>query len=157
MPLSEAPLSELYLLFLVVFVLIGLQPALQKGARKISKLLEKAGAEREKLAPSDKDVHAAIFADHGATHALNDFEIIVLQRLSRLGNKAASSGQINETLLFGDAVLKRTLWSLHRRGLVSLRISKLLGPRFMLSESGRRHALEQGYLVELQERAGLVA
>lgn len=151
MPLSKDALSELFSLFLVVFVLIGMQPTLQKGAAKLSKLLKKAADKKDKLAPSEKEVHAAIFADHHATYALNDFEIIVLQRLSRFGNKAASTRQINETLLFGDAVFHKTLRSLHRRGLITLRVSRLLGPRFKLSDSGRHYALEQGYLVELHE------
>lgn len=155
MPETDAPLSELFTLFLMVFVLIGLQPALQKGAKKLSQMLEMAADKREHLAPSEKEVHAAVFVEHQGTYALNDFEIIVLQRLSRFGNKAVSASEINETLLFGDAVFKKTLWSLHRRGLISLRVSKMLGPRFMLSASGRRYALDQGYLVELQERGGV--
>lgn len=155
MPLSKDALSELFTLFLALFVLIGMQPALQKGAAKLSKLLKAAGDKKDKLAPSEKEVHAAIFVDHHATYALNDFEIIVLQRLSRFGKRAISARQINETLLFGDAVFQKTLWSLHRRGLINLRVSKLLGPRFKLSESGRRYALEQGYLVEFQEKKGM--
>lgn len=155
MPESGEALSELFTLFLVVFVLIGLQPTLQKGARKLSQLLEKAADKRETLAPSSQEVHAAIFANHQATYALNDFELIVLQHLARFGNKAVSARQINESLLFGDEVFKKTLWSLHRRGLISLRVSKFLGPRFMLSENGRRYALEQGYIVQFQQKEGV--
>jgi len=150
--LSDAPLADLFTLFLVVFVLIGMQPTLQKGARALSQLLDKVDSKREKLAPSDKEIHTAIFSEHHATKALNDYELIVMQRLSRLEGRAASSRQINETLLFGDTVFKKTLWSLHRRGLISLRVSKLLGPRFMLSEIGRRYAIEQGYIVEFRHK-----
>ncbi len=155
MPVSESPLSDWFTLFLVLFVLIGMQPTFQKGARWLSRFLDKASDKREQLGPADKDVHAAIFANRQASFDLNDFEIIVLQRLARLSNKPASASHINETLLFGDAVFKMTLWSLHRRGMVSLQVSKFLSPRFMLSENGRRYALEQGYIVEFQQKEGM--
>lgn len=136
----------------MVFVLIGMQPTIQKGARWLSRLLEMATDKKERLAPSDKEVHAAIFTGNHSTQDLNDFEIIVIQHLSRRGKKAVSARQINENLLFGDTVFKKTLWSLHRRGLISVRMSKLLGPRFILSESGRKYALKQGYIVQFQQK-----
>jgi DNA-binding MarR family transcriptional regulator len=80
----------------------------------------------------------------------------VLRRIAQAGGKAMSSKQINESLLFGDAVLSRTLKSLYRRGYLNLRISKFLGRRFILSDSGHRFAVEQGYIVSLRERKGLM-
>jgi len=67
-----------------------------------------------------------------------------------------SRKQINESLLFGDAVLTRTFKSLYRRGYLNLRISKFMVKRFILSESGRRYAVEQGYIVQLRESKGLI-
>ena len=67
-----------------------------------------------------------------------------------------SRKQISEALLFGDAVLTRTLQSLYRRGYLNLRISKFMGKRFILSESRLRYAMEQGYVVSIRERKGLI-
>ena len=149
-------LSEMVAIFLALFVLIGLQPALQRGGAKLRKLLEAAEKSKDKLVSHLETDHAEIFPDYPVNEPMNDFEIIVLRRIAQARGKAMSRKQINENLLFGDAVLKKTLWSLHRRGMLNLRVSKFLGPRFILSESGHRYALEQGYIVELHERAGLV-
>jgi hypothetical protein len=87
---------------------------------------------------------------------LNDIEIIVLRRIAQAGRKSLSRKQINESLLFGDEVLSKTLKSLYRRGYLNLRMSKFMGPRFILSDTGRRYALEQGYIVQLREHKGLI-
>jgi hypothetical protein len=52
--------------------------------------------------------------------------------------------------MLGTAVLQKTLKSLHRRKLIHVRISTLLGPKFTLSETGRRYAIEQGYIIHIR-------
>jgi hypothetical protein len=59
---------------------------------------------------------------------------------------------VNAPLLFGTDILHRTLKSLHRRGMLRVKVSLLLGQRFTLAEAGRRYALEQGYIIKIQER-----
>ncbi|MDT8440064.1 MAG: hypothetical protein RQ723_00210 [Desulfuromonadales bacterium] len=142
-------LSELVVIFLAIFVLIGLNPALQRAGVRLRKFLEEAEQSQDRLVAHVESDHAALFAEHSGNEPLNDFETIVLRRIAQARGKALSRRQINESLLFGDAVLKRTLRSLHRRGLLSLQLSRLLGPRFALSASGLSYAREQGYIVEL--------
>ena len=156
MPLSDIPLSVQVILFLTVFVLIGIYPFIKKSMAQLRKLMDAGDKPQKMFSSLIKDAHQDAFPEHLTSGPLNDFEIIVLRRLAQAGGKAMSRKQINESLLFGDAVLTRTLKSLYRRGYLKLRISKFMGQRFILSESGRRYAVEQGYIVQLRESKGLI-
>ena len=156
MPLSELPLSSLVLIFLSIFVLIGINPAIKRAAVKLRKLLEDKARSGNPFASLPDNTHAEIFTDYPSSEPMNDFEIITLRRIAMARGKALTRKQVNEPLLFGDAVLAKTLKSLYRRQMISLRISKFFGQRFVLSEAGRRYALEQGYIVQFHERKGLM-
>jgi hypothetical protein len=155
-PLTDLPLPVLVALFLAIFVMIGVHPALRKAAQKIRDLLHSISPPDKPVAPLHKDVHAGIFADTAGTRQLNDYEIIVLRRLAQSGGKALSRKQVNAPLLFGDAVLHKTLRSLHRRGLLKVQLSTWFGQRFSLSKAGHRYALEQGYVIKIHERKGFL-
>ena len=156
MPLSDFPLSAQVILFLVIFVLIGIYPFIKKSMAQLRKLIDAVDNPQKMFASRIKNVHQDVFTEQLTSGPLNDFEVIVLRRIAQAGGKAMSRKQINEPLLFGDAVLTRTLQSLYRRGYLNLRISKFMGKRFILSEPGRRYAMEQGYIVSLKERKGLI-
>ena len=152
MPLSDMQISVLVALFLAVFVLIGIYPALQRSADVIRKLVHSADRLDKPVTSFRGDAHAAIFSDKLISRQMNDFEIIVLRRLAQSGDKTLTLKQVNAPLLFGTDILHRTLRSLHRRGMLRVKVSTLLGQRFTLSETGRRYALEQGYIIMIQER-----
>jgi DNA-binding MarR family transcriptional regulator len=156
MPLSDFPLSAQVVLFLVIFVLIGVYPFIKKSMAMLRKLLEAGDKPQHISAAQTRNIHQALFSEQLTSGPLNDFEIIVLRRIAQAGGKSMSRKQINEELLFGDAVLSKTLKSLYRRGYLNLRVSKFMGVRFVLSESGRRYAQEQGYIVKLRENKGLI-
>ena len=154
MSLSDVPMPLLVALFLAVFVLIGIHPALQRSAARIRKLVHSAAQPQNLVSTFPGDVHADLFAEHSTSQPLNDFEIIVLQRFSQAGDKALSRKQVNAPLLFAPQTLNNALKSLHRRGMIDIRVSSLLGQRFTLSATGRRYAVEQGYLLIIEERKG---
>ena len=156
MPLSELPVSVMVVLFLTVFVLIGIHPVLKRTAERIRKLVHSAAQPKKPVGPLLKDVHADIFADQSTSRQLNDFETIVLRRLAQAGGKSLSRKKVNEPIHLGTAILHKTLRSLYRRGLIHVRLSKLLGQRFTLSEAGRQYAIEQGYIIKTHERKGLL-
>ncbi|NOR49622.1 MAG: hypothetical protein GQ530_01130 [Desulfuromonadales bacterium] len=152
MPLSDMPMRLLVILFLAVFVLIGINPAIKKAAVALRKLLHSAAQRKELIGTRLEDVHAEIFAESRSSRQFNDFEIIVIRRLAQAGGKALSRKQLNAPLHLGTTVLHKTLKSLHRRELIHVSISTLLGQRFILSEAGRRYAIEQGYIINMHER-----
>jgi hypothetical protein len=131
--------------------MIGINPAIKKASAKLRKLLDSAKQSYAPFATRLEDLHSEIFVEPEASRRLNDFEIIVLRRLAQAGGKALSSKQVNEPLLLGTAILHKTLKSLHRRRLIRVQLSTLLGQRFVLSSEGRQYALEQGYIVEVHD------
>ena len=153
-PLSDIPLSILVPLFLAVFVLIGIYPALRATAEIIRKLVHPPATSKKPFAAPHRDVYADMFAEQPGSLPMNDFEIIVLRRLAQAGGRSLSRKQVNEPLLLGSAVLNKTLRSLHRRGMIYVTLSRLLEQRFFLSEAGRRYAVEQGYIIKIQEHKG---
>lgn len=152
MPLSDMPTRLLLILFLMVFVLIGINPAIQRAAVRLRKLLSSTSQRKGLIEPRLDDVYSEMFAESRSSLQLNDFEIIVIRRLAQAGGRALSLKQLNAPLLLGKAVLHKTLKSLYRRKLINVKISTLLGQRFFLAEAGRRYALEQGYILNLHER-----
>lgn len=154
MPLSDLPLTVLVSLFLTIFVLIGIQPALKRAARKLRRWRSKTAPARKPAVAPLSDVHADLFSEPLPKRPLNDFEIIVIRRLAQASNKALTRKEVNEPLLFGSAILQKTLQSLHRRGLIQVSLSTLFGQRFRLSKTGRSYALEQGYLMKIRSREG---
>lgn len=149
MPFRELPLSVLVTLFLVLFLLVGIYPALKRTADRIRQLRRTAARARQPLAVRREELHAELYAEQ-TDGPLNDFEALVLQRFARSG-KALSPKQLNATLLFQQENLHRALRMLRRRGLIRLTVNPLGGRRFALSETGLRYAMEQGYIVRLQE------
>lgn len=154
MPFSEPPLPVLVVLFLAVFILIGINPALKRAAKRLRLWFLAAVQTKDPVVKHIEDAHAGIFEKSSGSRPLNDFEIIVLRRIAQAGGKSLTRKEVNEPLLFGSKILNRTLASLHNRGLIQVRVSSLLGLRFALSAFGRRYAAEQGYMVEIHERNG---
>lgn len=151
MPFSDLPLPVLVSLFLTVFVVVGIYPAMRRAVAKLRRLRRTAAQAKTPLAPNYDNVHTERSDRSPAAAPLNDFEIIVLRRLAQADGKTLSRRQVNAPLHLGRANLDRTLQSLNRRGLAQLHLSPLLGPRFSLTEAGRRYALEQGYIVPLHQ------
>ena len=152
MPLSELPLSLLVIIFLTVFVLIGINPGLQRAARKLRKRLHFADLSKDPFSTRLNGLHAGLFAGPPSSRPLNDFEMIVLQRLAQSGGKSLSRKELNASLLLGPSILHQTLDSLFGREMVAVTVSPLLFQQFTLTATGRRYVIEQGYMVEVRER-----
>ena len=130
------PIRLLVILFLVVFVLIGINPAIQKAAVSLRKLLCSAAQRKELIGTRLDDVHAEIFAESLTSRQLNEFEIIVIRRLAQAGGKALSRKQLNDPFLLGTAVAHKTLKSLHRRELIHVGISRCLANNLTSPKQG---------------------
>ncbi len=151
MPLSELPLPVLVLIFLSVFVLIGLYPAWQRLAAKIRKYLERIGGSEGPFGGGLEGRQEASPAQQ-TTSQLNDFEMLVLWRLSQNGNKGLSRKQINANLHLESANLHAALESLAHRGMVRVAITSLFGIRFYLSEKGRSYSIELGFIPKIHHQ-----
>ncbi len=141
MPLDDLPQAIQFIIFLALFVLLGIYPAWKKTARLIRDALRKAKT-AEDTAPTTPSE-----PDEQQLHAqLNDFEIFILRRLAGESQKALSRRKINAELHLELPMLKAALKSLQHRGLIRVSVGNLRGLRFSLSSSGRSYAIEKGFI-----------
>ena len=138
---TDLPQSILFLIFLALFVLLGIYPAWQRTAALIRKYL----ADSNKSAATNIDSYstepAEIIAVQQSSLQLDTLESLVFQRLIQNDNKSLSRKQINADLHLEPALLKNTLESLLQKGLLRVTLTTLLTPRFQLTEKGHGHAL----------------
>ncbi len=150
MPLSDLPMSVLFIFFLMFFVLIGIYPAWKRSAAKIRKFLEEQTKSLEPLTELFEQPQAEPpLAAQPMAQSLNDFETLVLWQLSQTSGKALSRRQLNETLHLESTTLKQTLESLSQKKLVRVAISSFFGIRFSLSETGHAYAVAKGYIPQI--------
>ena len=144
MSLDDLPQSILFLIFLALFVLLGIYPAWQRTAAIIRKIL----AAYNKSASSNNDSYAneptEIFDEQQPTLQLDTLESIVFQRLVQSDGKSLSRKQINADLHLQPLMLKTALESLLRRGLLRITMTALPIIRFQLTEKGRIYAQKTG-------------
>ncbi len=147
MPLSDLPLPMWFLFFMLIFVLIGLLPAGQRTVTKILRYLKKTYGRPEEPATADpKTELKSIFANQQTAQQLNDFEFFVLRQLALTGIKGLSRKHIKDKVYLEPLIVKKTLRSLHSRGLIRFHRQYLFGKRFYLSEKGHEYSLEQGFI-----------
>lgn len=148
MPLSELPMSILFLLFLGLFVLVGLYPAWKRTATKLKRLMRERTGEgvfMDDMGSGEEEV----FSGQAAFAALDDFEIMVLRRLAQNGDKGLTVRQLDADLFLGKETVTGALQGLMKKGLVFVAISPLFRFRFYLSEPGRAYAIEHEFIPEL--------
>lgn len=153
MPLGDLPLPVQFLLFLLVFVLIGLYPAWKRSAAKIRRhLLRRAEAPpRAQLGFSELLPAASGQYD---SKPLDSYEILILRRLAQAGTGGLSRRQLGRVLFLDAANVRRTLQALHNRGLLEITVGQLLGVRFALSAKGRDCAIAQDFIPRVRAQAG---
>ena len=140
MSLADFSQSIPFLIFLTLFVLLGIYPAWQRTAAIIRKFLADSNKPETPVSDIYSTEPAEIFAEQQPTLQLDTLESIVFQRLVQADGKSLSRKQINADLHLEPAHLKTTLNSLLRRGLLQITMTALPIIRFQLTEKGRNHA-----------------
>ena len=152
MPIADLPMALMFLIFLLLFVVIGIYPAFQRGARHLRRFIR----ERQRQVWSQIEVlsnaQPTSFETPQQAVTLNDFEIFVLRRLAQARGKGLTRLQINADLHFDPVIVKSALASLIERGLVQIALPFLFRLRYGLTSRGEAFAIEQGYLPKLQMR-----
>lgn len=149
MPLSDLPMSVLFLLFLLLFLLIGLYPAWRRTAVKIRRLFRGGGLGRG-LEVDDFEADQEILPDGQTSYApMSDFEVMVLRRIAQDAGRGVTRKQIDADLFLGKETVMEALRALMRRGLVDIVVSPLFSIKFYLSEQGRRYAIENEFIANI--------
>lgn len=150
MALADLSQPIMFLLFLVLFVLLGIYPAWQKTAAIIRKFL----AASNRPDSTDKDILPSeptnFVAKLQPTLQLDTLESIVFQRFVMTDGKSLSRKQINADLHLEPAHLKTALDSLLHRGLLQITITALPIIRFQLTEQGRDYAQDSGAITSFR-------
>jgi len=150
MPIADLPMALMFLIFLLLFVVIGIYPAFQRAGRRLRRFIR----EHEKLVWSQVEVLSSAqptsFETPHQVVSLNDFEIFILRRLAQAGGKGLTRRQINADLHFDPVIVKSALAALIERGLVQVALPLPLRLRYGLSPEGREFAIDQGYLPRLR-------
>ena len=150
MSLADLSQSIPFLIFLVLFVLLGIYPVWQRIATIVRKIL----ADSNNPEAIDSDISAGepagSFAEQQPTHQLDTLESIVFQQLVMNDGKSLSRKQLNAGLHLEPARLKTALDSLLHRGLLKVTMTALPIVRFRLTERGRNYARETGAVLPLR-------
>lgn len=149
MPFYDRPQTIPFILFLLIFIVIGIYPAWKKTAAMIRKALKEN--EQHNTTPTVQ------LQDHSATATqlrdlqLSDFDNFVLWQLAQNQPKCLTGKQLNATLHLEPADLKNALRSLADNGLIYLELSSWFKLRYRLSETGYQYAIEQGFITSLHD------
>lgn len=151
MPLSNLPMPVMFLFFLLLFLLVGLYPAWRRTSAKIKRLLKSRDKEQGLSAGGLEPEQTEMFVEQTLSSPLDDFEIMVIRRLSQEGDKGLSRKQIDAALFLGKETVNKSLQTLMRRGLVYLAISPLFIFRFYLSDQGLIYAIEHEFILPIHD------
>ena len=151
MPLSDLPMSILFLLFLIIFLLVGMYPAWKRVSSKIRRLLKAHGKDGAGEEDSYDSQHVVEFDEQELDSQMSDFEIMVIRKLAQNDSKGLTRKQIDADLFLGKETVNSALQNLMRRGFVYVAISPLLRIRFYLSDQGRVYAFEHEFIPSLFE------
>lgn len=142
--------SLLFLIFLLLFMLIGQVPGLQ---RKIMKLLglpdEDAPVEAMRGEAPEAGRKAVLKAQE--TSSLDELEYMALRHLALARGRGLSLKRISSELHLGRHRTQAALSSLRKKGLIRQASFFGLGNRFYLTEKGRSAAIAQGFILSVRK------
>lgn len=152
MPPLDVPMALLFILFLALFLAVGILPAWKRTAGRIRRLRRNRPARGPAVPAADPadGAPATTFEFRHQPLPLTDLELFVLVRLARAGRLGRSARQLQGELHFDRSLLSRTLGALHQRGLVQPTLPTLAGSRYALSAAGREFMDEQGELPQIR-------
>jgi len=149
-PSTDLPTAIMFILFLMLFLAIGIFPAWQRTAARLRTFLRGRRMPIQPDTGAPEGPAATTFDGERQTLLLNDFDIFILRRLAQADGRGLSRRQLQEALHFDPPLLMKTLASLQERGLVEGVVPIGFGGRFRLSARGRHFAAEQGYLPNIR-------
>ncbi len=147
MPLSELPQSILFVVFLSLFLLIGIYPAWKRTLARLRKLLQEASNTES---PEESFTTTEPAATAAPPHLkLDDYELLVLGRFVQQIGKPLSRKQLDAELHLERSDLNHALESLLKRGLLQVSMTSFFGIRFQLSAAGRAYGVALGFIPQV--------
>ena len=144
MALAELSQPILFLIFLAIFVLLGIYPIWQRTAAIIRKFLTERNKSKATNGDSSTEPEELLVKQQPPLQ-LDTVESLVFQRIVQNDDKSLSRKQLNADLHLEPALLKSTLEALLHRGLLQITMTALPIIRFQLTEKGHLYA-QQSHL-----------
>lgn len=146
---EELPLKDMFVIYLVLFVMIGLIPLLEKIIAKFQHYFSVHGKEDASghvLRQKSLDLN---YVEPAAEIELYDFEVIILRLIAQAGWKGLTLTAIADSLHLEPPFVKKTLMALHSGSLITFLDLPIIGRTYCLSKKGREYSKRQGFLVSL--------
>ena len=154
MPFPDLHLSIPFIIFLLMFIVLGIYPVWKKTTSMIGKALK--GMEQSEAAANVQFQEQPNTAAAPHTNPeLTDFESFVLCQLAQNQPKSLTRKKLNSNLHLEPVDLKSALRSLADQGLIYMEISSLFRFRYRLSDSGYQYAIERGFIAPLHTIPGI--
>lgn len=153
MELPELPMNLLFLLFLVLFVAMGILPAWKRFVGGFRQAMEKWTSAGSGPRVPDAAAPPPAAARHAGLE-WNDYEYFVFRRIALAGDKGLTRRQLRDQLHLDPQNIERALAALQRQGLVRPAMPRGFAPRYALDEKGRAIAVEEGYQPRLRSGEG---
>lgn len=137
-------ISTLFLIFLLLFLVLGNSPALQRWLDRVTGASGQGGEggpERE----TREEVG-------GRSSLAREYESMIFEKLALAGEKGRTAVSLAEDLHFERPLVEDALASMENRGII--RRGGLLGRKFVLSEKGREHAVQEGIIPSIRSKGG---
>lgn len=144
MQISDFAFSTLFLIFLMLFLLIGNSPALHRWLDRVTGMGRREGEAEPGKEPGE--------APGVVSQEAKDYEAIVFQQLALAGKKGLSPASLADNLHFDPPMIEEAIDSMKTRGMIER--SGLLGRRFHLTQKGREHAVQEGIIPRLRSGGG---
>jgi hypothetical protein len=93
MPVSDYAISTLFLIFLMLFLLIGNSPALHRWLDRVTGMARREGEAAPEKAPGEE-------APGGMSRQVKDYEAIIFLQLALAGDKGLSPTGLSDNLHF---------------------------------------------------------
>ena len=139
---SDYAISTLFLIFLMLFIVLGNSPALQRWLDRVTGATRREGEgapERESRGEVDVRIEQA-----------REYESMIFEKLALAGEKGRSAASLADDLHFERSLVENALASMENGG--TIRRGGLLGRKYVLSEKGREHAVQEGIIPSVRSK-----
>ncbi|MEJ2492131.1 MAG: hypothetical protein P8Y84_11035 [Desulfuromonadales bacterium] len=136
----------MFVLFLAIFVLLGLLPAIRRTTAKWRQLMVDQKTRQQIMPTTSQQVLAKVHEVEQERLRLNDYEQLILRSVGRSGGRLVRLSKVVREMQFDKDVIRQAMTSLYRKGMIRILPTFLFGPFLSLTGKGRKYAVAHGLM-----------